>query len=272
MGFGDAFILGIVQGLTEFLPVSSSGHLVLGKALLGIPEQGIAFEVFVHFGTLLAVLTSFRHDVAELVKAFFSIFRKSTREAGLKSKYHEDSVLRLLVYIVVATIPAVIVGLWFEEPIETAFNSPRLVGITLMITGLILLATRFIARAAANLTLRNTFIMGLAQAMAILPGISRSGSTISVGLFQKVSGDEAARFSFLLAIPAILGATLLKTLDLIETGLSTDFLLVLLIGTITSYVSGYIAIESLLRVVRRGKLYLFAPYCFLVGLIALVFI
>lgn len=272
MGIGDAIILGIVQGLTEFLPVSSSGHLVLGKTLLGIPEQGIAFEVFVHFGTLLAVVTIFWKDIVNLVRAFFSLFNIRTYKSGFSSKYANDADLRLLIYIILATIPAVIVGLLLEDYIETAFSSPHLVGVTLIITAIILFATYFKPKTEKPMNLLNTFIMGVAQAFAIMPGISRSGSTISFGLFQKVSGNDAARFSFLLAVPAILGAVILKTSELMRTGISTDFFVVLLVGTIASYISGYIAIETLLRIIRRGKLYLFAPYCLIIGILALVFI
>ncbi len=272
MGIGNAIILGIVQGLTEFLPVSSSGHLVLGKALLGIPEQGIAFEVFVHFGTLLAVVTFFWKDIVSLVRSFFSLFNKKTYSKGFSTKYANDADLRLLIYIILATIPAVIVGLLFENYIETAFSSPHLVGITLIITAVILSATFFKPKTEKPMNLLNTFIMGVAQACAIMPGISRSGSTISFGLFQKVSGNDAARFSFLLAVPAILGAVVLKTSELIKTGISGEFFLVLLVGTIASYISGYIAIGTLLSIVRRGKLYLFAPYCLIIGILALVFI
>ncbi len=272
MGIGDAIILGIVQGLTEFLPVSSSGHLVLGKALLGIPEQGIAFEVFVHFGTLLAVVTIFRRDIINLARAFFSLFSRETYSKGFSAKYSNDANLRLLVYIFLATIPAVIVGLLFEDYIETAFSSPHLVGVTLIITAIILSATFFSPKSEKPMGLVNTFVMGVAQSFAILPGISRSGSTISFGLFQKMSGNDAARFSFLLAVPAILGAVVLKTSELIKTGISEEFFLVLLVGTIASYISGYIAIETLLSIVRRGKLYLFAPYCLILGILALLFI
>jgi len=272
VGIGNAIILGLLQGLTEFLPVSSSGHLVLGKALLGIPEQGIAFEVFVHFGTLLAVVTIFRKDIVNLFQAFFSLFKKSTYSQGFSKKYASDADLRLLIFICLATIPAVIVGLLFEDYVETAFSSPHFVGVTLIITAVILSATFFKSKTEKPMNLLNTFIIGVAQAFAIMPGISRSGSTISFGLFQKMSGNDAARFSFLLAVPAILGAVVLKTSELIKTGISGEFFLVLLVGTIASYISGYIAIETLLSIVRKGKLYLFAPYCLIIGILALVFI
>lgn len=272
MGIGDAVVLGILQGLTEFLPVSSSGHLVLGKALLGIAEQGITFEVFVHFGTLGAVLTIFRKDVYNLITSFFVILKTVWSKEQITDRYRNDANVRLVIYILVATLPAVVVGLLFESQIETAFSSPRLVGVTLIITAALLLLSLIPAKKFKPLSFGNTLVMGFAQALAILPGISRSGSTISIGLVQKVSGDDAARFSFLLAVPAILGATILKVGDLFVTGIDSGFFWVLLVGTVSSYLSGYFAIESLLRIVRKGKLYLFAPYCLVLGIVALFFI
>jgi undecaprenyl-diphosphatase len=282
MDVGKAVILGIVQGLTEFLPVSSSGHLVLGKYFLGLQEQGIEFEVFVHFGTLLAVFTIFRKDIWNLIKSFFSLFTATFWEQGVKEKYSSDIDFRMLIFIVVGSIPAAIVGLWLEDKIETAFSSPRFACAMLIVTAFILFLTLFVKHQKAEvdengqpkstLTFRNTFVMGLAQALAILPGISRSGSTISVGLYQKVNGNEAARFSFLLAVPAVLGATILKSIELVESGIGGDMFMMLAAGMIASYISGFVAIESLLAIVGRGKLYWFAPYCLLLGVLGLIFI
>ncbi|MBN2412915.1 undecaprenyl-diphosphate phosphatase [candidate division KSB1 bacterium] len=271
MNIGQALLLGIIQGLTEFLPVSSSGHLVLGKTILGIPEQGITFEVFVHFGTLLAVVTVFRKDILILLQAFFSLFKKSSSE-NFSARYNNDDNLRLLIYLIIATLPAVFVGLLFKDFIEKAFNDPHLVCIMLIVTAIILSLTWFSKQTNKPLGLLNTVVMGTAQALAILPGISRSGLTISAGLYLKISGNEAARFSFLLAIPAILGATILQAGDLVLSGIQADFILVLLAGTFSAYISGYIAIETLLGIVRRGKLYWFAPYCFIIGLLGLILV
>lgn len=272
MDIGKAALLGVVQGLTEFLPVSSSGHLVLGKYLLGLREQGIEFEVFVHFGTLLAVLTVFRSDIWQLIKAFFSIFTKSFHTEGFTYRYTENSHFRLLVFILVASIPAAVIGLTFEKRIERIFGDPHFTCLMLLVTAFILFMTFFVKKANKPLTLKNTFLMGVAQAFAILPGISRSGSTISMGLYFNVNGSDAARFSFILAVPAIFGATILKSIDLIETGVGGDMFMILAIGMIAAYISGFIAIESMLAVVRRGKLYYFAPYCLVLGLIGLIFI
>lgn len=272
MDVGKAVILGIVQGLTEFLPVSSSGHLVLGKHFLGLHEQGIEFEVFVHFGTLLAVFTIFRKDILNLCKAFFGLFSPKAMANGVGEYYRKSLDFRLLIYILVASIPAAVIGLAFENQIESAFHSPRFACAMLLVTALILFLTLFFKKGNASLTMRNTLFMGIAQACAILPGISRSGSTISAGLYQNMDGREAARFSFLLAMPAILGATILKAVELTLSGIGGDMFMFLAAGMISAYVAGFVAIESLLAIIGRGRLYWFAPYCFIIGVLGLVFI
>ncbi len=269
MTVGQAIFLGIIQGLTEFLPVSSSGHLVLGQALLGIQEQNITFEVFVHFGTLLAVLTVFYRDVGNIVLAFFS---KDLISPGPVEHYRRNANFRLAIYIIIGTIPAVIVGLFFKDFFEKSFNDPRLVCAMLIVTGLLLLSTLVPHRKRQGMGIINTFLIGIAQAFAILPGISRSGSTIVTGMHLKLDAVQAARFSFLLSIPAILGAALLEFMTILETGITLQNFLALAAGTIAAYISGYIAIESLLNIVRRGKLYMFAPYCIFLGILGLLLI
>lgn len=272
MQIAKSLILGLVQGLTEFLPVSSSGHLVLGKSLLGLQELGIEYEVFLHFGTLLAVLTVFSRDILNLIKAFFAFLTPGFHKNGLKSQYQHNTDFRLLIFILAASIPAGLIGLGFEKKIEAAFGDPHLTSIMLIVTSLILFLTYFAKKSSKTLNLKNTFIIGIAQAFAILPGISRSGSTISAALYQSVEAGQAARFSFLLAVPAVLGATLIKSLDVIEIGISGDMFLFLAVGMIAAYISGLFAIQSMLAIVRRGKLYFFAPYCLILGILGLLFI
>lgn len=267
-----AVILGLLQGITEFLPVSSSGHLVLAKHLLQLQEQGIEFEVFLHFGTLLAVLTVFRKDIMNLITAFFSLFTPQFYRAGIQSRFKSDVHLQLLVFIVLASLPAAVIGLLFEDQIEAFFSNPKLTSINLMITAVILTLTLLAPKASRALGLKNTLLMGIAQAVAILPGISRSGTTISAGLYQGVKSDEAARFSFLLAVPVILGATLLHALKMIDMGFRGEQFMALAIGMIAAYLAGLFAIESMLALVRRGKLFYFAPYCFILGLLGLLLI
>lgn len=262
----NSIILGIVQGLTEFLPVSSSGHLVLFSHFLGVEDAGITFEVLLHFGTFLAVLVAFRRDIGHLLTSFFSLFRGGK---SLRERYREESDLRLLVYIVVATLPAVIIGLAFKDTIEGAFDHPRFVAWALIITGVLLGLTRFASAGKKELSFLNTLVMGLAQAIAILPGISRSGSTISFGLFSGVRGEQAARFSFLLSLPAVLGATLLKIGEMSSAPVGQSKLTIMIIGAAVAFFTGWLAIEAMLRILRRGKLFWFAPYCLLLGIIML---
>lgn len=268
----QAALLGLIQGLTEFLPVSSSGHLVLFQAFLGINDGGIVFEVMVHFGTLLAVVTVFWQDILNLVREFFVLLKPATFRAGFASRFESSEYAKMLIYIIIGTIPAAVIGFLFEDYIEAAFRHPRLTCVMLIITGLILLATRLVRRQSLDLNTGRAFIIGLAQAGAILPGISRSGATISAALYQGVDSKRAAQFSFLLALPAILGATVLKLAELFSQPVNPDQSLVLIVGTIVAYLSGYLAIKLLLDIVRRGKLYWFAPYCFLIAIAGLIWL
>jgi undecaprenyl-diphosphatase len=265
----QAVLLGIVQGVTEFLPISSSGHLVLGEALLGVHVQGIAFAVFVHFGTFLAVLTIFWGDVWNIVKAWGTALRRPSPGEWSRC-YHEDPFFRLGVLIVLGTIPAVIIGLFFEHEIETAFSHPLFVSLALIVTGTILLGTRWTRPQDTRFGMVRALIIGAAQAFAILPGISRSGSTIAGGMYVGVERSEAARFSFLLALPVILGAAVVEGKELLHTGVPSEQALTLLVGTVVAYAAGTIALKWLLGVIRRGRLDRFAYYCYAVGLAGLV--
>ena len=265
----QALLLGIVQGITEFLPISSSGHLVLGKALLGVHTQGIAFEVFVHFGTFLAVLTIFWGDCWNILRAWGTALRRPS-PGRWSLAYQEDPFFRLGVLIILATIPAVIIGLLFEQEIEAAFSHPLFVSCALLVTGTILLGTRWTKPKATRFGMIRALIIGAAQAFAILPGISRAGSTIAGGMYAGVERSEAARFSFLLALPVILGASVVEGKELLQTGIPAEEGLTLLIGTIVAYVVGVVALKWLLGVIRRGRLDRFAYYCYAVGLAGLV--
>lgn len=271
MSFVDAMILGLVQGLTEFLPVSSSGHLVLAQELLGISHHGdISFEVFVHFGTLFSVIAALRKDVFGILSAIFSALGKPSE---VRELYRTTAFFRVAVFILIGSIPAAVVGLRFEESITKLFNDPKLVSVMLMITGFILFLTKFAnPREDKNVGIRSAIAIGCAQAFAIIPGISRSGSTISTGLFSGVSREQSAKFSFLLALPAIFGATLLKTRDMFLAPPTTEKVLTLAMGTIMAALSGYIAILFLLKLLRKRRFSWFAYYCFLVGVLGVLFI
>jgi undecaprenyl-diphosphatase len=265
----QALCLGIAQGITEFLPISSSGHLVLGKAILGVHTEGVAYEVFVHFGTFLAVLTIFWGDVWNIIKAWGgALAHPSPHEWS--SRYRDDLFFRLGVLICLATIPAGVVGVLFEKEIEAAFSSPFVVCLALIVTGAFLLGTRWARSQGTRFGILRAFVIGAAQAVAILPGISRSGATISAALYVGVERGEAARFSFLLALPIIFGATVLEGMKLIHTGIPSQQGMTFVVGAIAAYCSGALALKWLLGVIRRGRLDRFAYYCFAVGIIGLI--
>lgn len=268
MSYLEAALLGVVQGLTEFLPISSSGHLVLGKAILGIEIQDIAFEIFVHFGTLLAVLTIFKDDILLLLKGLKSLILFRIKNENRENDEPQEG-LKLLGLLVVGILPAGIIGLIFKDFFEAAFSQLEVVCGALIVTGLILIASKFAQEKCNQFSVLKALWVGLAQVAAIFPGISRSGTTITAGMLAGVQRVEAARFSFLLAVPLILAATLLQTLDLISELPSGKQLLSLLIGTVTSYISGVFAIKWLLAVVKQGRFDRFAYYCFAVGILGL---
>ena len=259
-----AALMGLIQGLTEFLPVSSSGHLVIFAEILNFKQQGIAFEVFVHFGTLLSVLLAFRKELVKMILGPIYFLQKKEMDPELTKYFYWD------LYIIVATIPAVFVGLFFKDTVEALFNNILLVFFTLMITGLIMFSAQFLKYRAKEFGYGNSFLIGVAQAFAILPGISRSGSTIFTGMALGLERESVAKFSFLMSIPAILGAVVLKTNDLLQAPPAAGEMWDLLVGSLVAFVSGYFAILMLLDVVKKGKLQWFGYYCWAVAITGLI--
>ncbi len=259
-----AIILGVVQGITEWLPVSSSAHLVILQHLMGY-QNSTLFDIMVHAGTLLAVSIYFWKELVMLIKNFILTFPELLREG--KRAFSKDEERRLTWYIVVATIPIVVVGLALQDCINEIFNSLVLVGVALMVTGFWLFST-IKTDGHEDVKLKSAVAMGLAQAVAIVPGISRSGSTISTGLLLGVDKSKAARFSFLMSIPAIGGAFVL---ELLTAPVHEMFTPVNILGFAVSFVVGLATIHFLLGVIRRGKFYIFAFYCWAVGAATLVY-
>ena len=269
MDISLSVFLGIIQGLTEFLPVSSSGHLVLFRNLFGFREPELLFDISLHLGTLVAIFLVFRHDLkgmaVETARFLFSLLR---RETGF-GKLREHPQTSLLLWVLVGTVPTGLIGLWFKSPLEALFGSLNIVGFMLMVTGLIVLASR---RLSANDSRRSSvglfaaLAVGVAQGIAIIPGISRSGATIVCGMACNLPRETAARFSFLLAIPAMIGA---MAVQVRAEGLSQEAVPVLAAGFIVSAVVGLLALKILMGLVRKGRLYYFAPYCWAVGAFAL---
>jgi len=264
MELWEAAVLGLVQGLTEFLPISSSGHLVLGEYLLGISEAtagNVTFEVFVHFGTVLSIFTVYRKQIVDITK---SVFAALFRPNEWRSQYQNVDGFHTGVNILITMIPTGIVYLFFKDFLEAQFEDPKFVSGMLIVTGVLLLLTLLRRNPDGSINPIKAFIIGVAQSAAMLPGISRSGSTICTALYLNTAPEKAANFSFLMLLPVVVIATILKSVEMVETGFTTS-VPVLLVGAFVAYVSGVVAIKLLLGVIRRGKLQYFALYCFIVG-------
>lgn len=270
MNWIEAIVLGIVQGLTEFLPVSSSGHLVLFQHLFGWTEPELLFDISVHMGTLVAVLVVFYRDLVAFVKTLFQLPSLSRLAGGFGKLLKENTEVRLMAMIIVGSVPTAILGLFFAGAAEEIFSSVTLVGITLMVTGTFLWFTKKRIGSGYEIPAMgwlHGIIIGIVQGLAIIPGISRSGATISAALYLGMDRQTAFRFSFLLSIPAIMGAFVLGLDGEAFAGRVPVGLM--LIGSLSAAVVGYIALKILLRMVISGWLYRFAPYCWIVGVLAL---
>lgn len=258
----QAALLGVVQGLTEFLPVSSKGHLALAQSILGLTEAGIAFIVLLHWGTLVAVLFAYPERARQLAIGSLRLPLVLFRPAATWRPAE-----RLAGVVAVSAIPAGLVGFLLREAVTATFARPALVGCGLLGTAGLLWTTRRAREGSRDVTFRDAAIIGLAQAFAVLPGVSRSGATIGVALLIGVRRPQAAEFSFMSSIPLIVGAGLLELPDLFgERGPGWSALAV---GLVVSAVSGYLAIVWLVRLVRAGVFYRFAPYCVALGLAAI---
>lgn len=262
-----AILLGFIQGATEFLPVSSSGHLVLGSHILGFEEQGLVFDVMLHLGTLVSVVVVFREELLAMVLAPYRWL------SGNKAEQVHHFLL-WDIYVIIATIPAVIVGFSLKERFEAIFASILLVCLMLIITGSMMIATTYLSDKGKKITGIRALIIGCAQACAILPGLSRSGSTIFCGMLLGINRETVARFSFIMSIPAILGAAVLNISDVISNPPEVQTMLNLLAGTITSAFTGYFAIVLLLDIIKKNRLAWFGYYCLVIagtGLTMLIF-
>jgi len=262
MDWLQALILGIIQGLTEYLPVSSSGHLELGNAILGVQiEENLTFDVMLHVATVLSTLVILWKEIDWILRGLF--------------KFQMNEETKYVLNIVVSMIPVGIVGFLFKDQIEALFTGNiLLVGCCLLVTAALLIFTYYARpRTKEHLSMRDAFLMGIAQALAVLPGISRSGSTIATGLLLGNRKERLAQFSFLMVIPPILGQALLTVKDFVtgeETfgGVGT---LPMLVGFVAAFVSGCFACQWMINIVKRGKLVYFGIYCAIVGAVAIVY-
>ena len=263
----QAIIIGIVQGLTEFLPVSSSAHLVFIQNLLGV-ESSLAFDTFLHLGTLIAVVWFFRWDILKMLKSWW-LSIGDILQGRFRQGFYNDPYKRLAWYVILATIPVGIVGVLFEDSVDALFAGALYVpAFFLFVTGTILYLSQRMTSGNINInniSKKEALFMGLGQACAILPGLSRSGTTIAAGLTIGLEKEFAAKFSFILSIPAILGAFVLQAKD-IGSAMDANFLPVLL-GFIASIIAGYMAIKWMLDLIQKRNLDIFSYYCWLMGII-----
>lgn len=260
MTWFEALILGIIQGLTEFLPVSSSGHLEIGRVLLNVDvKQDLTFAILVHFATVLSTITVFFSEIKGLMRGLFAF------------RWNEET--RYVTKILLSMVPVLFVGLLFREEVESLFTGNlKLVGSALLITALLLASTQLVRPGTKTIPFLDAFIIGIAQALATVPGISRSGATISTGLLLKNGKSEVARFSFLMVLLPIIGAALIDILSFGESPAGEASALVPMItGFIAAYLAGVVACRWMISLVRRGNLYWFAIYCAIVGIISILF-
>ncbi len=267
-----ALILGLIQGISEFLPISSSGHLAIAGKIMGMDPEAdnlLSFNILLHVATLVAVFIVYKKDIWEMIKAFFAMIGDVCKGKGLRLR--EFTYRRLIIMLIAATIPAVFAALLLGDIIE----NPALwqIGIFLIITAILLFLSEKLAGGNVDIekmSVKRAFCVGCFQGLGTLPGISRSGSTIVGGLFCGLNKQTAVRFSFLMSIPAILGALVLDIKDMFEATSQTLSLLPVAVGMITAAVSGYFAIKFLLKIVEKSKLSYFSIYCTLAGIVAII--
>ena len=264
MGIIQSLILGLVQGITEFLPISSSGHLVFAERLLHVRAGDLVFEVMVHLGTLAAVIIYFRRQLLDICSAMMRSLTSGEKSAADKSN------LQLAWFLVIRTIPAAIFGYFMEDVVEAAFASPRWTSGEFIVTGLVLISTIWARDRGRALGAWNTIGIGVAQAISIMPAISRSGSTIAAGMFSGINREKAAEFSFLLSIPAIVIATVFKMPEFLSLLPDQHLFQIYLGGSLASGIVGYLSVKWLLDIIKKGKFHYFGIYCILVGILGLI--
>ncbi len=258
MNYLEAIILGLIQGLTEFLPVSSSGHLEIMKSIFGIdPEASFFFTVAVHGATVLSTLVVFRKEIIDLIAGLF--------------RFQMNEETSYIIKIVISMIPVGIAGVFLKDPIEALFDGNLVfVGLMLMITALLLAFSYFIRKGDRKIGYLDALIIGIAQAIAVIPGISRSGTTISTGLIIGNRKEDLAKFSFLMVLIPVLGANLLELMGG-DAGNSSSGAGIILAGFISAFISGYLACTWMIALVKKSKLIWFAVYCLLIGLISVIY-
>lgn len=265
----EALLLGILQGVTEFLPVSSSGHLVLAQELIGSDlNRGITFEIVVHFGSFFSILIYFRKRLWEILRNFF---RFLGNPATMKTTWNENLDARMSVYILISMIPAGLVGFTLKDSLESLFSNPSVVSLMLLLTGLILYSNKYIETGVKDVNPARAFLVGVGQAFAMIPGISRSGTTITLGNWLGLRREQIAEFSFLMLLPVIAGAMLLEFRDLLGGESDTNTASYLSVAFLASLISGYYSLKYLIKIFKSKGLHYFAYYCWSVGLLGVIY-
>lgn len=273
MGFLSSIFLGLVQGIAEFLPISSSGHLSLFQHFFGLTEAGLFFDVLLHLGTLIAIFVYYWRDIVNLVKAFLRLVTGlfSKKKKGAR-KGRKDPGARMILMLIVATLPLFVI-LPIKDKVESLYSNTIFVGCALIVTGCILFFSDRMAKGKKTVrsaTLLDALLVGVGQALAVVPGLSRSGTTISAGMLRGFSRKFAVRFSFLLSIPAVLGANIINIGDAVAAGIDTSLLPAYIAGTVVAAVSGYFAIRLVNSLADKGKFGSFAYYCWGIGAAAVI--
>ena len=272
MSYLSAIILGLVQGVAEFLPISSSGHLAIFQqffSLADVEHDHMFFDVLLHLGTLIAVFVAYRKDIAEILREFFTMVHLRRLPQGAKP---DLPARRMILMIILATLPLFLV-LPIKDHVEMLYTNTFFIAFALMVTGLLLFLSDRMKRGnkdAKTATMLDALLVGVTQAVAVVPGLSRSGTTISAGMARGFDRTFAVKFSFLLSIPAVLGANILSVVDAVKAGVDSALLPVYLVGVLVAMVSGYLAIRLLRYIARKGKFGGFAYYCWGAGLVTLI--
>ncbi len=267
-----SILLGLIQGLTEFLPISSSGHLVIFKSFLDIETQGVVWEIALHFGTLLAIFAVFYKDIFMILKSVCLSYKKLGAGESFNRIIENDPHARIFLLVIIGTVPTVTIAFLFKNTFENLFNKPVLAGYMMLVTGTVLWFTKYSFSSnirKKRLGIVDSLIIGTVQGLAIMPGISRSGTTIATATFRTVDRETASKFSFLLVIPVIIGGMAMMIRDTIT--LKNNEISYLIIGSLIAAITGYISLRFLIKIVKTGKLHFFSYYCWPFGLFIILF-
>ncbi|MEX0994688.1 MAG: undecaprenyl-diphosphate phosphatase [Balneolaceae bacterium] len=269
MDYLESFFIALLQGVTEFLPISSSGHIVLAQALLGQDlELGVTFNIVVHFGTLFSILIYFYRDLKAM---FASAVQALLHPIRIREDWERDETMRMNLYVLLSMIPAGVAGFTVRHQLDAVFANPVGVSYMFLFTGAFLFATYFFAKGVKKLNVGNTFMMGIAQAIALIPGISRSGATISMGVFLGINREDIARFSFIMMLPVVAGATLVEILQISIGLVDPSIIPHLILGFFVALISGYFSLKYLIILFKSSGIHYFAWYCWALGIVGLLY-